>query len=106
MYTKRVNIILVAVMMATLLLTAFVPQQAVQAKEDAPKSELVRFTFVNKSDRLASLRLYGLYGNNQFYYFLLMPGEAKTFTPARGEYRSSFYSCALYVNDVMDLSKE
>ena len=106
MKTKRVNLILVAVLLATLMLTTFMPHQAVQAKEDDPKSELVRFTFINKSNRLASLRLYGLYGNTQFYYFLLMPGEAKTFTPVRGEYRSSFYSCGLYVNDELNLSKQ
>ena len=106
MKTKRVNLLLVAVILATVMLTAFVPQQAVQAKDDPPKSELVRFTFINKSDQIASLRLYGIYGHSDFYYFLVMPGEAKTFTPVRGEYRSSFYSCGLYVNDEMDLSKQ
>jgi len=85
--------------LASMLLAAFlVPQQAVQAK-----SELVGFTFKNNSDRLTSLRLYG---NGQFYYFLLFPGESKYYTPVRGEYDMTFYSCGQYVNKSIDLTKK
>ena len=91
---------LIAFMVLTSMLLAvfLVPQQAVQAK-----SELVGFTFTNKSERLASLRLYG---NGQFYYFLLFPGESKYYTPVRGEYDVTFYSCGQYVNKELDLSKK
>ena len=61
------------------------------------------FTFTNNSDRLASLRLYG---NGQFYYFLLFPGESKYYTPVRGEYDMTYYSCGQYVNKGIDLTKK
>lgn len=87
------------VILTSILLAAFlVPQQIAQAK-----SELVGFTFINKSDRLASLRLYG---NGQFYYFLLYPGESKYYTPVRGEYDVTFFSCGQYVNKELDLTKK
>lgn len=87
------------VILTSMLFAVFlVPQQTVQAK-----SELVGFTFTNKSDRLASLRLYG---NGQFYYFLLFPGESKYFTPVRGEYDATYFSCGQYVNQEIDLSKK
>ena len=90
--------LMLSVILASMLLAAFfVPQQSVQAK-----SELVGFTFTNNSDRLASLRLYG---NGQFYYFLLFPGESKYYTPVRGEYDMTFYSCGQYVNREIDLTK-
>jgi hypothetical protein len=83
----------------SMMLTAFlIPHQDVQAK-----STLVGFTFINKSDRLASLRLYG---NGQFYYFLLFPGESKYYTPVRGEYDVTFFSCGQYVNRELDLTKQ
>ena len=86
--------------LTSILLAAFVvPQQAVQAAQ----SNLVRFTFSNKSDKMASLRLYG---TNNFYYFLLKPGETKTYTPVRGEYKMSFFSCGQYVNQSLDLTKQ
>ena len=85
--------------LASMMLAAFLtPQQVVQAK-----SELVGFTFKNNSDRLASLRLYG---NGQFYYFLVFPGETKYYTPVRGEYNMSFFSCGQYINDKLDLTKK
>ena len=84
--------------LASMVFAVFaIPQQAVQAQED-----LVRFTFVNKSDRLTSLRLYG---NGQFYYFLLQPRETKVYTPVRGVYRMSFFSCGQYTNKELDLTK-
>ena len=87
------------VILTSMLMAAFlVPQQIAQAK-----SELVGFTFINKSDRLASLRLYG---NGQFYYFLVRPGESKYYTPVRGEYDVTFFSCGQYVNKEMDLTKK
>ena len=87
------------VILASIMLAAFlVPQQTAQAK-----SELVGFTFINDSDSLASLRLYG---NGQFYYFLLFPGEVKYYTTVRGEYDMSFFSCGQYVNKELDLSKK
>jgi len=86
--------------LASMMLAAFaVPQQAVQAK-----SELVGFRFVNKSDKLASLRLYGEEG--VFYYFLLRPGESKYYTPVRGVYDMSFFSCGQYTNKELDLTKQ
>jgi hypothetical protein len=84
---------------ASMMMAAFlVPQQVSRAK-----SELVGFTFKNNSDNLASLRLYG---NGQFYYFLLFPGESKYYTPVRGEYDATFFSCGQYVNQEIDLTKK
>ncbi|MFC1997537.1 hypothetical protein ACFLXI_08040 [Chloroflexota bacterium] len=85
--------------LTSMLLAAFIsPQQVAQAK-----SELVGFTFINRSDRLASLRLYG---DGLFYYFLLFPGESKYYTPVRGEYDVTFFSCGQYVNKELDLTKK
>lgn len=98
MKENKIFKLVLSVILASMLLAAFfVPQQIVQAK-----SELVGFTFTNNSDRLASLRLYG---NGQFYYFLLFPGESKHYTPVRGEYDMTFYSCGQYVNKEIDLTK-
>ncbi len=86
------------IILASMLLAAFlVPQQIAQAKSD-----LVGFTFTNDSARLASLRLYG---NGEFYYFLLYPGQSKYFTPVRGVYDATFFSCGQYVNQELDLTK-
>jgi hypothetical protein len=99
MKEKRLFQFVGLLILTSILLAAFlVPQTSVNAK-----SELVGFTFVNKSDRLASLRLYG---NGQFYYFLLFPGESKYYTPVRGEYDVTFYSCGQYVNKELDLTKK
>jgi len=95
----QLNKIVSFLILISLLLAAFaLPQQVAVAKSD-----LVRFTFVNKSDHLASLRLYG---NDQFYYFLLRPGETKVYTPVRGEYKMTFFSCGQYINKELDLTKQ
>ena len=87
------------VILASMLLAAFlVPQQAVHAKSD-----LVGFTFKNDSDSLASLRLYG---NGKFYYFYVFPGETKYYTPARGEYDATYFSCGQYINQEFDLTRK
>lgn len=98
MNEKKLFKLVTVVILASMMLAAFaVPQQSVQAKSD-----LVGFTFKNESDKLASLRLYG---NGQFYYFLLFPGETKYYTPVRGEYKMTFFSCGQYVNKELDLTK-
>ena len=99
MKTLKLYKLISFLILASMLLAAFlVPQQIAQAK-----SELVGFTFTNDSDKLASLRLYG---NGEFYYFLLFPGESKYYTPVRGEYDVTFFSCGLYVNKELDLTKQ
>ncbi len=86
--------------LAAVMLGAFAaPAQVAQAK-----SALVDFTFVNQSNRIASLRLYGEDGT--FYYFWLRPGESKYYTPVRQVYQMSFYSCGTYVNEPLDLTKK
>ena len=92
---KFVSFLILASMLLAAILT---PQQIASAKSD-----LVGFTFTNNSDSLASLRLYG---NGQFYYFLVFPGETKYFTPVRGVYDMTFFSCGLYVNKEFDLTKQ
>ncbi len=100
MMKLHLNKIVSFLILASMLLAAFVvPQQTVRASEP----DLVRFTFSNKSEKLASLRLYG--DDGQFYYFLLRPGETKVYTPVRGEYKMSFFSCGQYVNKTLDLTK-
>lgn len=86
------------ILMSMVLAAILIPQQAAVAK-----SELVGFTFKNDSNRLASLRLYG---NGQFYYFLVQPGQTKYYTPVRGEYDVTFFSCGQYVNRELDLTKQ
>ncbi len=85
--------------LASMLLAAIlVPQQIAHAQSD-----LVGFTFTNNSKSLASLRLYG---DGLFYYFLVHPGQTRYFTPERGVYDVSFFSCGLYVNKEFDLTKQ
>ena len=95
-FTKFISFLILA---ATLLAAFAAPAQLVQAK-----SALVDFTFVNKSDRIASLRLYGEDGT--FYYFLLKPWETKHYTPVRQMYRMTYYSCGTYANEMLDLTKQ
>jgi len=95
----HLNKIVSLLILASMLLAVFaVPQQIAHAEQD-----LVGFTFSNKSEKIASLRLYG---NGQFYYFFLNPGETKYYTPVRGEYKMSFFSCGQYVNKPLDLTKQ
>ena len=95
---KLYKVVAFIVISSILLAALLVPLQQSHAK-----SALVGFRFVNESDRLASLRLYG---NGQFYYFLVFPGEEKYFTPVRGEYDATFFSCGQYVNQEFDLTRK
>lgn len=99
MKTEKLFKVTALIITASILFAAFlVPQQVVLAKSD-----LVGFTFTNNSSQLASLRLYG---NGQFYYFLVFPGESKYYTPVRGEYDVTFFSCGQYMNKELDLTKQ
>ncbi len=95
---KLFKVISFMILTSMILAAVLVPQQIAYAKSD-----LVGLTFVNNSDSLASLRLYG---NGEFYYFLVYPGETKYYTPVRGEYDVTFFSCGLYVNKELDLTKQ
>lgn len=68
----------------------------------ASKSELVRLTFENRSNHYASLRLEG----STFYYLRAYPGETRMYTPKRGVYDYTLYSCGVYVHGVLDLTKQ
>jgi len=66
------------------------------------KSEKVRFTVNNKSDKVFSLWLTG----PEFVYVVVDPDSAETFTPLRGEYKFTMLSCGAYADGELDLSTQ
>ena len=64
------------------------------------KSEKVRFTVNNKSDKTFSLWLTG----PEYIYIVVDPDSAETYTPLRGEYKFTMFSCGAYADGDLDLS--
>ncbi|MEW6717505.1 MAG: hypothetical protein AB1345_08385 [Chloroflexota bacterium] len=65
------------------------------------KSDLVRLTIINNSNRHISLKLVG----DNFYYLTVEPGDTQIFTPMRGIYTATLYSCGISVSQAFDLTK-
>lgn len=66
------------------------------------KSDLIRFTVENKSNRVFTMRLEG----PQFYYLVVGKDSAEVFTPKRGEYTYTMFSCGAYASGELDLSTQ
>ena len=66
------------------------------------KSEKVRFTVNNKSDKVFSLWLTG----PEYVYIVVEPESAETLTPLRGEYSFTMFSCGAYADGDLDLSNQ
>lgn len=64
------------------------------------KSERVRFTVENNSNKVFTLRLSG----PESLYLVVQPNSDAVFTPLRGEYNMTMYSCGAYASDDLDLS--
>ena len=95
MKSKRMNIILLA-LVAMLLLTAAGPLVPSNNTRDQ-----VRLTVDNQSDQTAYLRLEG----DNFYYLTNAAGTKSIWTPASGEYIYMLYTCGHRLNGTLDLSK-
>ncbi len=64
------------------------------------QSDLVRFTVNNKSDKVFTLRLTG----PETLYLVIDPNSAEVFTPKRGEYTFTMFSCGAYADGELDLT--
>ena len=64
------------------------------------KSERVRFTINNKSDKIFSLQMAG----PETLYLVVQPNSVGVFTPLRGAYSYTMFSCGAYANNNIDLS--
>jgi hypothetical protein len=66
------------------------------------KSDLVSLMIDNQSDDYVTLRLTG----PQFYFLSVKPNTSATFTILRGDYVQKFYSCRIFTNTSLDLTKK
>lgn len=64
------------------------------------KSEQVKFTVENKSDKVFTLRMTG----PENLYLVVEPETVKVFTPLRGLYDVTMFSCGAYADDEIDLT--
>lgn len=95
--TKYLRILIAGLLSLSVLLVTLIPAQAASTSQNA----LIRFTFENDTDQFAAIRLEG---SSSFYYLSTQAGETKAFTPARGTYDYTFYSCGTYVTGSIDLN--
>jgi hypothetical protein len=65
--------------------------------------DLVRFTLDNDTSQFAAVRLES---SSAFYYLSTQAGETKVFTPERGMYNYTFYSCGTSVSGTIDLTRQ
>jgi hypothetical protein len=64
------------------------------------KSEKVRFTVNNKSEKVFTLWLTG----PEYVYLVVQPDSAEVITPLRGEYKFTMFSCGAYADGDLDLT--
>ncbi|NUM45832.1 MAG: hypothetical protein HUU38_14100 [Anaerolineales bacterium] len=64
------------------------------------KSERVKFTVENNSNKVLTLRMTG----PESLYLVVEAGETEVFTPLRGEYEITMFSCGAYADDELDLT--
>ena len=87
--------IIFLITLTALLFSAALPQHIVFAQED-----VIRLTIENDSDRDIWLKLDG-----PAYYYLHVPaGVTKAYTPLRGVYDYTLYSCGTFVKGEMNLN--
>ncbi len=83
------------VTLASILVATALPQRIAFAQED-----VVRLTIENESDRDIWLKLEG----PAYYYLHVGAGETKSYTPLRGDYDYTLYSCGTFVSGEMILN--
>ena len=93
---KQQIMIMITLAFVMIFAAAAVPQADTQAA-----SPLMRLIIENNSDQFVSLRLTGPAN----YYMSAVGGSTATYTPERGEYSYTLYSCGAYVHGEIDLTK-
>jgi len=72
-------------------------------QESTVQGELVRFTMVNQSGRIASLMLQN---SSATYIFNTNPGETREFTPQRGVYTYELVACGIVSVGYFEVSRQ
>ncbi len=90
-------------MVAIIFLSAAVPMPSSGNFADTKdKFDLVEFKVVNRSSSMAYLWLDG----PTFYYFVVKPGETKSYTVMRGEYSKDVKYCGASDSSTIDLTRQ
>ncbi len=93
---KQKNIIMIALAFVMIFTAVAFPQANTQAA-----STLMRLNIENNSNQFVSLRLTG----DASYYLTAAAGSTASYTPERGVYSYTLYSCGAYVRGEIDLTK-
>ncbi len=93
---KQQNMIMILLAFVLIFAAVAVPQANTQAA-----SPLMRLVIENGSSKFVSLRLTGPAN----YYMSAAAGATATYTPERGVYSYTLYSCGVYVHGELDLTK-
>ncbi len=96
---KYLRFMLAGLLSLSVLFVAVIPSQAASLAQ----SNLVRFTLENDTAQFAAIRLES---PTAFYYLSAQADETRVFTPVRGEYQYTFYSCGTYVTGTIDLTRQ
>ncbi len=90
------GIVFLVALVSFVLVSAF-PKNIAYAQED-----VVRLTINNNGDRDIWLQLDG----PAYYYLHVRVGESKVYTPLRGVYDYTLYSCGTFVKGELDLTNQ
>lgn len=90
--SRRMILVLVIIFM----LAALVPATALA------QTDRVRFTVQNKSDKVFTLWMTG----PEYLYLVVEPKSTEVFTPLRGEYTFTMFSCGVYADSSINLSSQ
>jgi hypothetical protein len=93
---KIKNLIVITLAFVLIFAAVAVPQSNTQAA-----SPLMRLVIENNSSHFVSLRLSGPTN----YYMSASAGSTSSYTPERGEYSYTLYSCGIFVHGEIDLTK-
>ena len=95
--------LIMANILILVLMSAAVPlPNSVSLASASEKSDLVALKVENDSTSYAYLWLDG----PSFYYFVVKPGETKTFTVMRGEYFKDISYCGARDSSIIDITKQ
>ena len=95
--------LILANILILVLMSAAVPlPNSVSFASTSEKSDLVALKVENDSTSYAYLWLDG----PSFYYFVVKPGETKTFTVMRGEYFKDVSYCGARDSSIIDITKQ
>lgn len=84
------------------ILTFVVLSIGLVAAAPMAKSDMVSLKIDNQSNDYVTLRLTG----PQFYFLSVRPNSSAFFTIKRGDYEQRFYSCRIFTNTTLDLTKK